>query len=351
MIRPSDRRLAVELIQEANQNGARLAKACNELSISVRTYERWVSAGDVKEDQRPHAQRPTPKNKLTEEERQDVLEIVKKEEFVDLPPSQIVPKLADQGKYIASESTIYRILREEEMQQHRGQSKRPQTKLPESYVATAPNQVWTWDITWLKGPVQGLYYRLYLIIDLFSRKIVGWDIWETEEAKYAKELIKKAVINEKIQGAPLVLHSDNGSPMKAATFQVLLEKLGIQSSYSRPRVSNDNPYSESIFRTLKYRPSFPYKGFKSIADAQTWTAKFVHWHTHEHQHSGINFVTPEQRHTGVYIDVLKNRQKVYELAKQRHPERWARSTRNWDPQEAVALNPMKEREILAKSKE
>jgi len=341
MIRPSDRRLAVELIQEANQNGARLAKACEELNISVRTYERWVSTGDVQEDQRPHAQRPTPKNKLTEEERQDVLEIVKKEEFVDLPPSQIVPKLADHGIYIASESSIYRILREEKMQQHRGQSKRPQTKLPESYLATAPNQVWTWDITWLKGPVKGLYYRLYLIIDLFSRKIVGWDIWETEDAKHAKELLKKAVLNEKIQGAPLVLHSDNGSPMKAATFQVLLEKLGIQSSYSRPRVSNDNPYSEAIFRTLKYRPEFPYVGFKSLEDAQTWTANFVHWHTFEHQHSGINFVTPEQRHTGDYIDVLKKRKAVYERAKLKHPERWAGSTRNWEPEESVALNPMK----------
>lgn len=344
MIRPSDRRLAVELIQEANRNGARLAKACAELNISVRTYERWVSTGGVSEDQRPHAKRPVPKNKLTEPERQEVIDIVKKEEFVDLPPSQIVPKLADQGVYIASESTMYRILREEKMQQHRGQSKRPQTKLPESYLATAPNQVWTWDITWLKGPVQGLYYRLYLIIHLFSRKIVGWDIWETEEAKHAETLIQKAVINEKIQGAPLVLHSDNGSPMKAATFQVLLEKLGIQSSYSRPRVSNDNPYSESVFRTLKYRPAFPYAGFKIIEDAQKWTAEFVHWHTHEHQHSGINFVTPEQRHTGEYINVLNNRKKVYEQAKLKRPERWAGATRNWEPEESVALNPMKEKE-------
>jgi len=327
MIHPSDRRLAVELIQEANQNGARLAKACEELNISVRTYERWVSAGGVQEDQRPHAQRPIPKNKLTEEERLAVLEIVKKKEFVDLPPSQIVPKLADLGIYIASESSIYRILREEKMQQHRGQSKRPQTKLPEGYLATAPNQVWTRDITWLKGPVQGIYYRLYLIIDLFSRKIVGWDIWETEEAKHAEVLIKKAVLNEKTQGAPLVLHSDNGSPMKAATFQVLLEKLGIQSSYSRPRVSNDNPYFEAVFRTLKYRPAFPYMGFKKIDDAQKWTAEFVHWHTHEHQHSGINF----------------NRKAVYERARLKRPERWAGSTRNWDPEESVALNPMKEK--------
>ncbi|WP_081487880.1 helix-turn-helix domain-containing protein [Planococcus antarcticus] len=178
MIRPPDRRRAVELIQEANRNGARLARACQELNINVRTYERWVSGGEVKEDQRPHAERPVPQNKLSEEERQEVLQIGKKEEFVDLPPSQIVPKLADRSIYIASESTMYRILRQEQMQQHRGQSKRPKAKLPESYLATDPNQVWTWDITWLKGPVKGLYYRLYLIIDLFSRKIVGWEVWK-----------------------------------------------------------------------------------------------------------------------------------------------------------------------------
>ena len=181
-----------------------------------------------------------------------------------------------------------------------------------------------------------------MIIDLFSRKIVGWEVWETEEAKFAEELIKKAIINEKIQGRPLVLHSDNGSPMKAATFQVLLEKLGVQSSYSRPRVSNDNPYSEAMFRTLKYRPEYPHRGFKTLEEARLWSAKFVHWYNFEHLHSGINFVTPDQCHTGVYIDVLKNRKEVYELAKQKHPDRWTRETRDWSAHESVALNPMKE---------
>jgi len=133
--------------------------------------------------------------------------------------------------------------------------------------------------------------------------------------------------------------------MKAATFQVLLEKLGIQSSYTRPRISNDNPYSEAIFRTLKCRPGFPDAGFESLEDALTWTSRLVHWHTHDHQHSGINFVTPEQRHTGVYIDVLKKRNEVYERAKQKHPESWAGSTRNLDPLESVALNPMKEERL------
>jgi putative transposase len=342
MISPSDRALAVELIQEASQNGARLAPACEELNISVRTYERWVSEGGVKEDQRPIVSRPEPKNKLTIEEKKEMLEVVKKEEFANLPPTQIVPKLADQCIYIASESSFYRVLREQNMQHHRGRSKKPERKLPESHLAIAPNQVWTWDITWLKGPVKGLFYRLYMIIDLFSRKIVGWEIWETEEAKFAEELIKKAIINEKIQGSPLVLHSDNGSPMKAATFQVLLEKLGIQSSYSRPRVSNDNSYSEAMFRTLKYRPEYPHRGFKTLEEARLWSVKFVHWYNCEHLHSGINFVTPDQCHTGVYIDVLKNRKEVYEQAKLKHPERWSRETRDWSAHESVALNPMKE---------
>lgn len=345
MISHSDREKAVELIQEANQNGARLAQACQELNISVRTYERWVSGeGHVKKDQRPLIQRPEPKNKLTTKEKEAILETVKKEEYSDLPPSQIVPKLADEGTYIASESSFYRILREENMQHHRGRSERPKKRVPESHVATAPNQVWTWDITWLNGPVLGLYYRLYLILDLFSRKIVGWEVWESETAAYAEKLIKKAVMKENIQGRPLVLHSDNGSPMKAATFQATLETLGIQRSYSRPRVSNDNPYSEAIFRTLKYRPAYPEKGFETIEQAREWVVKLVYWYNQEHQHSGINFVTPHQRHTGTHINILGKRQEVYEQARSKHPERWSGITRNWEPQKSVALNPIKEDE-------
>ena len=213
-----------------------------------------------------------------------------------------------------------------------------------THVAHEPNQVWTWDITWLDGPILGLYYRLYLIIDLFSRKIVGWEVWEKETANYAQKLIKKAVMKEKIYVRPLVLHSDNGSPMKAATFQTTLETLGIQRSYSRPRVSNDNPYSESMFRTLKYRPEYPEKGFETIEIARAWVIRLVHWYNHEHLHSGINFVTPNQCHTGVYVNVLNRRKEVYEQAKLKHPERWSKSTRDWSPHQSVALNPVSEHE-------
>ncbi|RKJ41551.1 transposase, partial [Butyricicoccus sp. 1XD8-22] len=196
--------------------------------------------------------------------------------------------------------------------------------------------------TWLPGPAKGLYFKLYLILDLFSRKIVGWEVWESEEAEYAKQLIQKAVMNEKIQGEPLVLHSDNGSPMKAATFQALLEKMGIQSSYSRPRVSNDNPFSEAMFRTLKYRPEYPSKGFEAVDPTRKWTSQFVYWYNEVHLHSGLNFVTPVQCHTGAHTAILEKRKVVYEQAKNKHPERWARTTRNWTPHKQVALNPMRE---------
>lgn len=289
-------------------------------------------------------ERPTPKNKLSAEEKDEILTLVTQEEYLDLPPTQIVPKLADQGIYIASESTMYRVLHEEKMQNHRGRSQKPERRIPESHLAEAPNEVWTWDITWLGGPAKGLFYRLYMIIDLFSRKVVGWEVWETEEAKYAESLVRKAVINEQIQGEPLVLHSDNGSPMKAATFLGLLETLGIQSSFSRPRVSNDNPYSEAMFRTLKYRPDFPHKGFATLEEARQWSRKFVRWYNEVHLHSGINYVTPAPCHTGEHIDVLEKRKEVYEAARARHPERWTRDTRNWNPREQVALNPMCEKE-------
>lgn len=351
MIDPSNRVLAVDLIQDANRNGARLEMACNELNISVRTYQRWVSDGGVKVDERPLAKRPEPRNKLSQEERNEIIAIVNTDDNADLPPSQIVPKLADDGLYIASESTFYRVLREEKMQNHRGNSKKPIRRIPESHLATAPNQVWTWDITWLGGPVKGLYYRLYLILDLFSRKAVGWEVWESEEAKHAETLIQKAVFSEEIKGAPLVLHSDNGSPMKAATFLGLLEKLGIQSSFSRPRVSNDNAFSEAMFRTLKGRPNYPHNGFATLEAARQWAAKFVYWYNEVHLHSGLKFVTPVQCHTGVYVDILKRREKVYLEAQKRNPARWAGETRNWKPSKQVALNPMRIEEEMKQCKE
>ncbi|MDQ8739523.1 IS3 family transposase, partial [Paenibacillus sp. LHD-38] len=218
-----------------------------------------------------------------------------------------------------------------------------------SHCATGPNQVWMWDITWLPGPVKGIYFYLYLILDLYSRKIVGWEIWEKESAEHASQLIRRAVLSEQcvVRKNPLVLHSDNGSPMKGSTLLETLYSLGITPSRSRPRVSNDNPYAESIFRTCKYRPEFPSNGFRSRDEAREWVLRFVHWYNMEHRHSGLNFLTPNQRHQGLARQIFEKRQQIYEAAKAQHPHRWSGNTRNWNLEEEVWLNPERAKLIQA----
>ncbi len=345
LISTSDRENAVKLINEARIAGARLKSACKILGISDRTYQRWTKDDYIKEDKRPITKRPSPKNKLTEEEEAKVIETANSPKYADLPPSQIVPKLADEGEYIASESTFYRILKKEKMNAYRNRSKEPTKREPPTHIATGPNQIWTWDITWLNAAIKGHYFKLYLIVDIFSRFIVGWEVWESEKAEYAEYLVKKAVLSQDIQGRPLVLHSDNGSPMKAATFLATLERLGVQSSFSRPRVSNDNPYSESLFKTMKYRPMYPYKGFADLNEARKWVNDFVNWYNLNHLHSGINFITPYQRHYGLGEDIIKKRIKVYEEAKAKNPIRWVKDIRDWSLPEVVMLNRVNEKEL------
>lgn len=345
MISAQDRKIAVELINEARASGARLKPSCKILNISDRTYQRWTKEGNVISDQRPLVKRPTPKNKISPEEHNDIIKIVNSPEYADLVPSQIVPKLANEGKYIASESTMYRVLKEEKMNTHRARSKPSIKREAPTHVATTPNEVWTWDITWLNASVKGSYYKLYLILDMFSRLIVGYEVWKEEKAEHAEHLIRKTTLSQGIAGRPLVLHSDNGSPMKAATFQATLEKLGVQGSFSRPRVSNDNPYSEALFKTMKYRPKYPFKGFCNLDEARKWVAKFVRWYNTEHLHSGINFITPYQRHYGLDKEIMTKRTQTYELARARHPERWSGSIRNWSLSDYVCLNPISEVEV------
>jgi len=244
------------------------------------------------------------------------------------PPSQIVPKLADQGCYLASESSFYRILRDHEQQQHRGRARRVERPhRPTTYTADSPNQVWSWDITWLPSEVKGRFFYLYMIIDLYSRYGVHWEVHEQESGEQAATLIRP------------VLHSDNGSPMKSLTFKAKLAELGIIPSYSRPRVSDDNPFVESMFRTLKYGPQWPSKGFKDLAQARQWVQDFMQWYNHQHQHSGIRFVTPAQRHQGLDQQILEQRHQVYQQARLKHPRRWTTNTRNWTPIGSVTLNP------------
>jgi putative transposase len=340
----SDREIIIQLVEEAVASGARQSKACHELGISARTFQRWTSPNEPDEDQRPLAVRPEPKNKLSEKERESILKTVNQPEYADRPPSQIIPDLADKGIYIASESTFYRVMHAANQIKHRGRSERASKRTITSYVATAPNQVWSWDITYLSGPIKGLYYYLYLILDIFSRDIVGWEVWEDESAEHASHLIRKAVLAQGISRnhEPLILHSDNGSPMKGATMLHTLYELGITPSRSRPRVSNDNPYSESMFRTCKYRPDYPVNGFSSLESSREWCLSFVRWYRFEHHHSKIGFVTPHQAHTGISDKILENRKRVYELAKQRNPLRWSRSIRTWSSPKEVWLNPEKD---------
>lgn len=332
-----ERDLALGLIDEAVAAGARQSKACETLGIDARTVQRWRRQ-EVGEDRRA-GPKIAPANKLTNAERRKVLEVVNSPEYRDLSPKQIVPILADQGMYFASEATIYRILREERQLAHRAASKPPTRRRPEELVATAPNQVWSWDITYLKSSVRGAFFYQYLVLDIFSRKIVTEEVHAEEDSQRAAELIAQACATEGIDPGQLTLHSDNGSPMKGATLLATLQQLGVMPSFSRPRVSNDNPFPESLFRTEKYRPEYPSGPFESLEAARAWSRRFVQWYNHEHRHSGIRFVTPAQRHSGDDVELLARRHAVYMAARETRPERWSSRTRDWSGVEAVRLNP------------
>lgn len=328
------------MIREAAQSGCRLQAACEALNLSQRTFQRWVCDSDeVVADARTTAVRPEPKHKLSEIERRKILEVANSAEFASLPPSQIVPTLADRGEYLASESTFYRVLKAANQQHHRGRAKTPSKRTVTSHCATGPNQVWSWDITWLPSAIKGQYYYWYMMLDVFSRKIVGHEVHVAEAAELASVLIRKASLQEGLAGRPLVLHSDNGSAMKGSTMLATLESLGVAASFSRPRVSNDNPYAESLFRTCKYRPDYPRKPFADLDAAREWVHQFVRWYNQDHKHSGLKFLTPAQRHHGQCSETLANREKVYAAARDRNPMRWSGKTRNWQLENEVWLNP------------
>lgn len=307
----------------------------------MRTFQRWVRDGDdaVTADSRTTCTRPAPSNKLSDDERAQILAVANSEEFASLPPSQIVPTLVDRGIFVASESSFYRVLKAASQQHHRGRAKKPSSRVVTSHCATGPRQVWSWDITWLPAAVKGQYYYWYMVLDVFSRKIVGHEVQAVESAELASLLMRRASLMEGLAGRPLVLHSDNGSAMKGSTMLATLEQLGVAPSFSRPRVSNDNAYAESLFRTCKYRPDYPSKPFGSLNEAREWTQKFVRWYNQEHKHSSLKFVTPAQRHDGLDTAILASRKQVYAEAKQRNPRRWSQGTRNWTLENQVWLNP------------
>ncbi len=344
-----DRENIIALITQARDSGARQSKACEVIGISAKTCQRWSRHDNVQDGRQTSHHNPI--NKLTDLERKRIIKIANEPAYAHLPPSKIVPTLADEGRYIASESSFYRVLKAEKQLKHREKSKpaKPVIK-PKALTATGPNQIYSWDITYLPTVVKGIFLYLYLVMDIYSRKIVGWQVYEEESSALAADVMTDICECESIQRQQVILHSDNGSPMKGATMLATLQELGIVPSFSRPSVSNDNAYSESLFRTLKYRPEYPSNPFEDLSAARLWVQSFVDWYNREHLHSSINFVTPDQRHRSEDIEILVKRKQVYEQAKSEHPERWSKDIRNWNPVKEVLLNPEKYKSEKANNK-
>ena len=351
MIGLEDRQALAREIDVAHAAGARLKLACATAGIEIRTLQRWkLGAGLVSGDGRPQAVRPVPGHALSEAERARVLAVANEPRFAAVPPARIVPMLADEGIYLASESTFSRMLREHGQTAHRGRAKAPKAvRPPTTHIATEARQVWCWDMTYLPAQVMGRWFHLYLILDLYSRKIVGWEAHDSDHADHAAHLVRRTALAEGIaaMGTKPVLHGDNGSTLKATTVLAMLNWLGVKPSYSRPRVSDDNAYAESLFRTAKYRPEFPAKGFVDLEQARTWAADFVRWYNFDHRHSGIRYVSPAQRHAGDDHAILAARHDLYLKARERNPARWSGDTRNWTPIGAFTLNP--ERDSIIKT--
>lgn len=324
----------------AVDRGACENRASSIVGVTVRTLQRWREKG-IGVDLRTTVKKAPPKNKISTPEYAEILRIVNSPEFRNLSPKVIVALLADRNTYIASESTMHRILKAEGQSTHRASSRPPHRRnRPRELIATARNQVWSWDITYLRSSVRGRFFYLYLVVDVWSRKVVGWTVEDAESSKVAADLIDRICERESVERGSLVLHADNGSPMKGADMVAKLMALGVEASHSRPSVSNDNPYSESLFRTMKYSSTFPTVAFRTIEEAREWVTGFVQWYNQVHLHCAIRFVTPAQRHDGSEKKILERRHRLYTAARERHPERWTASTRNWSPIETVRLNPV-----------
>ena len=330
------------MVNEAVEQGVSDAKTTAWLGLSARTVQRW-RAQDTGDDRRC-GPKSRPKNQLSKQERAVVLETVNAPEYRDLSPNQIVPRLADEGRYIGSEATIFRILREEGQLAHRGRAKAPVRAEAEEHIATGPNQVWSWDISYLKTTVRGRFFFLYFMLDIYSRRIMGWAVHDEESGEHASTLFRAVSTKSQRNLEGLVLRSDNGGPMRGSTMLATLDQLGVRASFSRPGVSADNAFSEALFRTTKYRPDYP-APFDTLDEARAWVDAFVTWYNHEHRHSALRFVTPDDRHHGRDAALLAARDRVYERARQRHPERWSGKTRNWKPVGSVRLGPHKTDEL------
>lgn len=274
---------------------------------------------------------------MSDEERKGIIEVCCEKRFRDLTPGQIVAALLEEGRYLGSERTFYRVLKQAGVLKHRSNSRVPRKQVrPPARVATGPNQVYSWDISYLRTDVKGVFLYLYMIMDVWSRRIVGWEIHDVEDSSLARSLFLRLKERFDLQG--VFVHSDNGAPMKASTMLMTFYALGVIPSFSRPRVSDDNPYSESLFKTIKYSPGYP-RYFKDISHAREWMAGFVDWYNEEHRHSGIGYVTPNQRHDGTDKALFEKRNRTLLAAFEKHPERWSAPVKQWTHQPVVYLNP------------
>lgn len=329
--------MLLELIDEAVASGAPLYKACATVGLAPTTIARWRAKPGSEDGRRGPLAKPS--NALSDQERAEVVSLMNDPEHSSMSPSTLVPLLATLGIYVASESTFYRIARDLKLLNARGRARAPSHQRPREFVAFGPNQVWAWDITFLPTEVRGRFLKLYVVLDVWSRMIVGAVVHEEEDASLAAELIESCCIEQEVTADQLVLHSDNGGAMKGNTMLAKLQQLGVMPSFSRPSVSDDNAFAESVMRTIKYNPAYPERPFANLDAARAWVATFVAWYNHEHLHSGIQFVTPAQRHHGLDVEILAHRHDVYTAARARHPQRWTGKTRNWEHPSTVVLNP------------
>jgi len=318
--------------QAAGELGGR-KPACEALGVSRATYYRQ------RRPAAPARLRPRPPRALRDDERQRVLDTLNSERFADQPPAQVHAALLDEGTYLCSARTMYRILDASELvRERRNQLRHPQYAKPE-LLATGPNQVWSWDITKLKGPVTWSYFHLYVILDIFSRYVVGWLLADRESATLAKRLIAETCEKEHVSPGKLTLHADRGTSMRSKTLAQLLADMSITKTHSRPHVSNDNPFSESQFKTMKYRPEFPDR-FGSREDGLGFCRRFFDWYNTRHHHSGLGFLTPAQVHHGLAAGALAHRAIVLHRAHAAHPERFPHGApRVATPPPAVWINP------------
>ncbi len=322
-------RLTCELAEKVGT-----ARACAALGLPRANFYRWLKPNA--EARKP---RPSPPRTLTLGERAQVLSLLNSERFVDLAPREVYAELLDEGIYIASVRTMYRILKEnDEVRERRDQLRHPEYKRPE-LLATRPNQVWSWDITLLRGPAKWVHYYLYVVLDIFSRFVVGWTVSECQDALVGEWLLKETIEKHKIPPGQLTIHSDRGRNVTAKSVALLLAELGVTKSQSRPYVSDDNPFSEAQFKTLKYSPEFP-ECFGSPEDARAFCRAFFTWYNWHHHHSSLGLLTPAVVHYAKAEEVLRRRQEILDAAYAAHPERFVRKApKVAEPPKEVWINP------------